>query len=182
MKAILTKDTKWYEENNVKQLPFHVNSSLDEVENWAGKTSGFILFAISIVVSSFVCWMISGILLSFWFLIIIPYWFACFLFQLKINQNKFLKEEKEYAICGSYADQALLAIKVVKAFNQTSSELRLYEKHLNNSDEDRNKYSWLYGVGHGLIESIYLVPVIYSCVIGGFFISERVRILYKQYR
>ena len=180
MKAILTKDMKWFEKQDVKSLPFQVNSNVDFVENWAGKTAGFIIFAISIAISSFICWMISGILLSFWFLIIIPYCFLWFTIQLKINQTKFLKEEREYALCGSNAEQTLSAIKVVKAFNQESYEFKQYEQHLIKSDKDRQKYSWMYGIGQGLLESIYFMPMTYACLVGGFFISEGVSFVNNQ--
>ena len=174
MKAILTKDIKWYEENDVKALPFQIISNLDEVEICAGKTIGFILFAISIIISCLIWWMIAGLLLSFWLLATAPYNIICFAFQLKINQNKYLEEEKAYAIWGSDVEQALSAIKVVKAFNQTSSEFTIYEKHLNESDKNRRKQSILYGIGHGLIESLLVIPISYWCLIAGFFISEEV--------
>ena len=112
--------------------------------------------------------MTINIILMFWYSLL------CFAFQLKINQNKYVEEENAYAVWGSDVEQALSAIKVVKAFNQTSSEFVIYEKHLNESDKNRRKNSILSGVGYGMVESLLAFPLVYANLVAGFFISEGV--------
>ena len=179
MKALLTKDLKWYEENDPKELPYLINMNLSEVEQAIGKRLGFICFAISNCFSSFVILLISGFTLGAWMLVILPFSFLWFGTQIYINQKKFLEEEKSYLMWGSNAEQTLSAIKVVKAFGQEQNEISYYEKHINDADRSRIKFSWLYGIGWGLVESLFTIPAWYSLVIGGIFIADEVNLALK---
>ena len=182
MKAILTKDSKWYEETDPKQLPYLVNLNLSEVQNATGKTVGIILFSISNSISCIIVWMISGMILWGWMLLIVPFSLLFYGFHLSILQKKFIEEEKVYAIWGSNAEQALSSIKVVKAFNQASFEYSYYERHINQNDKQRTRQSLIYGISSGFIESILTFPGWYSMLIGGFFITEGVSWLKLIYR
>ena len=176
MKSILTKDWNWYEENDVKSLPFHVNSNLAEVENATGRTIAFICYAITIYISSLILCLIWGFTLGAWTLILIPFSLICFGVQMYINEKDFIESESNYHACGANAEQALYAIKVVRAFNQTTSEYSIYENHLNKASQSMNKKAWLYGIGWGLVESLMSLPSVYSILISGFFITAEVSI------
>lgn len=91
--------------------------------------------------------MVCGFVLGACTLVLIPFSFLCFGLQLYINQKDFVQTENSYKACGANAEQTLYAIRVVKAFNQTSSEYSIYEKHLNNSSKGMSKRAWIYGFG-----------------------------------
>ena len=174
MKSILTKDWRWFEENNITSLPYQVNSNLTEVENSTGRAIALIWYAISTFVSSFILSFIWGVTLGGWMLLIIPFSFICFGIQIYINETDFNESEKLYKESSANAEQALYAIKVVKAFNQTSSEYSIYEKHLDRSLKDKTKNAWIYGIGWGFAESLLLISSTYSFLVSGFFITEDV--------
>ena len=158
MKSILTKDWKWFEENDVASLPYQVNSNLTEVENATGRTVAFICYAISTFICSFILSLVWGVTLGGWTLLIIPFSLICFGVQIYISERDFNESEIQYRACGARAEEALYAIKVVKAFNQISSEFSVYESHLNWSLKSRTMNAWLNGIGWGLVESILSIP------------------------
>ena len=54
--------------------------------------------------------------------------------------------EKSYEKSGADAEQALMSIRVVKAFGQETSEIQKYTKHLSQADKRIHKYSVLFGL------------------------------------
>ena len=47
MKSILTKDSEWFEDHNLEELPTQIHTNLNEIENSSGKTIGFITYSIT---------------------------------------------------------------------------------------------------------------------------------------
>lgn len=47
MKALLTKDSYWFDEQNLEEIPGIVNTNLSEIESSSGKTLGNIIYSIS---------------------------------------------------------------------------------------------------------------------------------------
>ena len=75
---------------------------------------------------------------------------------------------------GGAAEQALTAIKVVKAFSQEKEEINKFEGHLIANSHKSTRQAWLYGLGKGTVESaMYLVPC-YGLLLGGIFITSDV--------
>ena len=95
------------------------------------------------------------------------------------SRAKFLSKgneeiEKAYEKSGADAEQALMSIRVVKAFGQESAEIQKYTYHLNKTDKNVNKFSFLFGVTWGLVDSMTYIIQAYSLLIGGFFIAGSV--------
>ena len=67
----------------------------------------------------------------------------------------------------------------MKAFGQEQNEISYYEKHINGADRSRIKFLWLYGIGWGLVESLFTIPAWYLLVIGGIFIADEVSLALK---
>lgn len=78
---------------------------------------------------------------------------------------------------GGAAEQALTAIKVVKAFGQEKEEINKFEGHLIANRHRATRQAWLYGLGKGAVESaMYIVPC-YGLLLGGIFITSDVSLL-----
>ena len=54
--------------------------------------------------------------------------------------------EKSYEKSGADAEQALMSIRVVKAFGQETSEIQKYINHLSQADKRIHRYSILFGL------------------------------------
>ena len=68
MKSILTKDTEWFEDRSLEELPTKVHTNLNEVENSSGKTIGFIIYSISAWISGVVYGLLLGAVFWCWIL------------------------------------------------------------------------------------------------------------------
>ena len=134
------------------------------------KTFGFIIYSIGTFIGGLWSSFFIGAVLSWSYLIIIPYalfWGA--------SRAKFLSKgneeiEKAYEKSGADAEQALMSIRVVKAFGQESAEIQKYKYHLNKTDKNVNKFSFLFGVTWGLVD---LNDIYYSSLF-----SSHWRVLY----
>ena len=83
-------------------------------------------------------------------------------------------DEAVFIKSGASAEEAIRAIKVVKAFGQEQDEVYRFEKHLSKYDHKATKQAWLYGAAKGALESaLYLVPA-YGLLIGGIFVASEV--------
>ncbi len=46
MKAVLTQDEAWFDENNSEELPTRINSNIIEIEQATGKQLGILIYGI----------------------------------------------------------------------------------------------------------------------------------------
>ena len=90
--------------------------------------------------------------------------------RLLLKENEEI-EKKSYEKSGADAEQALMSIRVVKAFGQESSEIQKYINHLSQADKRIHRYSVLFGLSWGMIDSMIYVTQSYALMIGGFFIA-----------
>ena len=142
-KAILSQNWNWYESQNIEELPTQISVNITEVENATGKTTGFILFSVGAFIGGFCCSFIIGALLAWCYLIIMPYTLICGISRSQILIKGNQKIEKAYETSGADAEQALMSIRVVKAFGQEQNEFQKYVNHLDKAKKSTVKYSVL---------------------------------------
>ena len=142
-KAVLSQDCNWYERQNIEELPTQINVNVTEVENATGKTSGFIIFSIGAFIGGVCCSFFWGALLACCYLIIMPYALLCAISRGKLLMKGNEEIEKAYESSGADAEQALMSIRVVKAFGQEQREFDKYIGHLNSANKNTFKYSVL---------------------------------------
>jgi ABC-type multidrug transport system fused ATPase/permease subunit len=75
---------------------------------------------------------------------------------------------------GAASEQAISAIKVVKAFGQEEHEIKRFEKHLMKSSINITKQAWLFALSKALMESMFYIVSIFSLSIGGIFVVNEV--------
>lgn len=122
LKAILTKDAEWFDNQNVHKLPLDIYSNLDKAEHATGRTLGFVVFSLSACVTGMVAGFYIATYISMVNVIIIV--FAAFVSgsESKATHETTQSQEKQYKLAGICASQSLGSIKVVKAFGQESQE------------------------------------------------------------
>lgn len=76
---------------------------------------------------------------------------------MSVEETSSAEVEKNYLKTGADVEQALNAIKIVKAFGQENYEISKYDKHLRADDKNQNKRAWLYGFSLGLLEITYFL-------------------------
>lgn len=79
------------------------------------------------------------------------------------------QDEKNFIRTGANLEQALNAIKVVKAYGQEGYEIIKYERHLIFDKQIKGWYTFLYGLSTGFIETIFYYGMMSTFVIGGAF-------------
>ena len=110
LKAILTKDTEWFESQSLEELPTKVYTYLNEIENSSGKTFGFIIYSVSAWISGIVYAFLLGALFC-WCLLFYPLGIMIiggmnsYAVQ-KINEQ----DEKNFIRAGADLEQTLNAI------------------------------------------------------------------------
>jgi ABC-type multidrug transport system fused ATPase/permease subunit len=105
---------------------------------------------------------------------VLPYIFITGGFQEATLQRAVKEDEAAYLKSGADAEEALNAIKIVKAYGQETEELRKFQNHLDASDKITSSYAWYYGFAFGFIETITYFQCAFFVLIGGFFITEQV--------
>lgn len=74
-----------------------------------------------------------------------------------LSQKSNTATERNYLKTSADVEQALNAIKIVKAFGQESYEFSTYEKHLRADERNQKKNAFMYGVSLGLLEAIQYI-------------------------
>lgn len=69
--------------------------------------------------------------------------------------------EKAFEKGGADAEEALHAIRVVKAFGQESLEIEKFDYHLKERTSADKKQSIFYGLIKALLVTFYSIPVLY---------------------
>lgn len=95
-------------------------------------------------------------------------------FQTYIVTKGETKDEEAFLASGADAEQALNAIKIVKAFGQETHEINKFTERLDERKNEIVKQSWYFGLGKGLLGSaMYFIPF-YSQLIAGIYILSDV--------
>ena len=126
------------------------NLNIVEVENATGKTTGFIIYSIGAFIGGVWSSFFVGAVLACCYLIIIPYSLICGASRANLLSKGNEEIEKAYEKSGADAEQALMSIRVVKAFGQESAEIEKYTHHLSKADKNVNKLSLLFGATWGM--------------------------------
>ena len=69
IRAILTKDSEWFEERNLEAIPSTIHTHLIDIENGSGKTVGFLIYSLSSFFFGVMYGFLLGALFATWFLI-----------------------------------------------------------------------------------------------------------------
>ena len=171
LKAVLSQDWAWYEAQNIEELPTQINVNVTEVENATGKTIGIIIYSVGAFIVGIGWSFFIGAVLACCYLVNLPYILIWGMSRGKLLSKENEEIEKSYEKSGADAEQALMSIRVVKAFGQEVSEIQKYTKHLSQADKRIHKYSVLFGLSWGMIDSMIYVTQSYALMIGGFFIA-----------
>ena len=174
LKSILTQDANWFDQRNSEELPTQIHAECTEIENASGKTFGLIIFALSaaasgVAVAFFIGWVLASCLVVVIVMIAIPGGF-----QASVVERGFVEAEESYRKSGAHSEQAINAIKVVKAFGQENRERRNYERHLKRAQRRTQKQTFLYALAMGILEFTLVIVHPYAWLIGGTFIIENV--------
>lgn len=174
LQAVLRQDNEWFDKQDVESLPTNFHSNITIVEAATGKTVGFIFYSLSSCITGITITFICGAVFATTILVVTVYVFALGGFQGAILDEHETQDERAYSRGGGDAEQALRAVKVVKAFGMEEHENKKFESHL----EERKKYTkdhaFRYGISFGLIETITYWCQSYAFLIGGFFIADQV--------
>ena len=174
LKAVLSQETEWFDSQNVEELPSEIHANMKEVQGAAGRTIAFIAHSTGIMITGFFICFSSGRLLGLCFLGVMMYMMAAGGLQDGILQRGAAKNEVAFKQSGAQAEQALNAIKVVKAFGQEKYECEKFDAKINDRMKKNKKRAFLYGLSFGLAESgFYFQPAMYL-FIGGMFVSNGV--------
>lgn len=175
LKALLQQETEWYDERNAEELPSKVNSELKDIEFGSGKAFGFVLFATSLMFSNYAAAFYMGATFACCLLIMFPVFIVIGGFYTTIMVGDAYKTEVRYRKSGAFAEQAIGAIKVVKAFGQEERETALYNKHLDGSAGSAETQALLKGLASGFLETLTYILTVISLFIGSIFVRENLR-------
>jgi len=130
LRALLLQDKQWFDNVQVEKLPTEFHYNLDAIEDAAGKSIGIILTGVGSLISGLITMFYFGYLFALFTCIIFSLMISIFFFQLRITSKAEKREKEEFEMSGSESEQALNAIRVVKAYGQESSEITRFESHL----------------------------------------------------
>jgi ABC-type multidrug transport system fused ATPase/permease subunit len=148
---------EWYEAQNISELPTEFHSNLAEIASSTGRTTAFIIYSISSLITGVGVAFMVGTVFTFAVLICIPYTLLVGGFQNYIIGKETVEDEKVFKKSGASAEQALNSIKVVKAFGRENYETGIYKNHLKENKNSVNSYSLKYGFAFGFLETIRYV-------------------------
>jgi ATP-binding cassette, subfamily B (MDR/TAP), member 1 len=174
LKSILCQDTEWFDQRNVEELPTEVHANMKEAQGATGRTIAFIFHAAGLALCSLCIWFVTGAVLACCFIGIFPYLFGIGGFQDEYLQRGEEENEVAFRQSGAQAEQALNAVKVVKAFGQEQYECEKFDKKVNERTVQNKKRAIIYGLTFGLVESGFYFQPGFFMFIGGIFITSEV--------
>ena len=68
LKAIVTKNSEWYETQNIEELPSIIHTNLIDIENVSGKTVGFLIYSFASFFWGIMYTFLLGALFAAWFI------------------------------------------------------------------------------------------------------------------
>lgn len=156
-------------------IPSKVHQELRDLEISVGRIVGYILFAVGAVTSGMIIMFIAGWIMYFTLLV-------CLLFAALLSRNmegalNRIREvgDEAYLKGATQAEETLGNITVVKAFGQETEEVEGFQKRLKRKRGELLGLGCRYGVAFAWLESISYVFIAYRMLVGGFFVSEKVR-------
>ena len=75
------------------------------------------------------------------------------------------QDEKNFIRAGADIEQALNAIKIIKAFGQERYETDKFIKHLSIDQSQKIKFTFLYALSVGIIETVFYYGMILAFII-----------------
>jgi len=148
LRALLLQDKQWFDDVQVEKLPTEFHYNLDAIEDAAGKSVGVILTGVGSLVSGLIILFFYGYLFALFSFLVFFLMISIFFFQIKITGKAEGREKEEFEMSGNESEQALNAIRVVKAYGQESSEIIRFESHLNKSNHQLYEVIQFIGDGH----------------------------------
>ena len=173
-KAILSQEVEWYDSQNVAELPSKVNAQLKDIEYGSGKSVGFIIFSISLTTAAYGASFYMAGTLALCTVAALPCFAIVGAVYGVIMMRDSYHSELRYQKSGASAEQALSAIKVVKAFGQEQHEIDNYNSELDNQNISGQVQSVLVGFSHGLLELMLYGLTTFCLFVGAMFVKEHV--------
>ena len=130
LRALLLQDKQWYDSVQVEKLPTEFHYNIESIEDAAGKAWAISVYGLGSLTSGLILLFAYGYLFALFNLPLLIFIFSVFFYQIGIINKADKRERKEFEMSGNEAEQAINAIKVVKAYGQESSEMARFESHL----------------------------------------------------
>lgn len=176
MKAVLTQEAEWYDAQNIEELPSKISAELKDIELGSGKSLGFIIFSVSMMISAYASALFMAGTLTLSTAAILPLFLVVGSIYGIIIMKDSEKTEIRYQKSGAHAEQALGAIKVVKAFGQENFEVTSYNQELDKYSSGANYQACLVGFAYGLLEILVYALTTFSLFVGTMFVKDHVSI------
>ena len=130
LRSLLLQDKQWYDSVQVEKLPTEFHYNIESIEDAAGKAWAISIYGLGSLASGLVVLFAYGYMFGVFNLPLILFSIAVFFYQISIINKAEKREREEFEMSGNEAEQAINAIKVVKAYGQESSEMARFESHL----------------------------------------------------
>ena len=174
IRSVLRQEEEWFDAHNCNELSTTINSNITEIEVSIGKGLAIIIYCFGNSIGSIAISFYIGVIFTLPMLIIWIYILGAGVFQIQMLKKGEAKDEQTFLKSGADAEEAINAIKVVKAFGQEKQEVKKFETHLSETNDQITRQSWYFGIAKGLLESaLYFVPT-YGLFLGGIFVTAQV--------
>lgn len=166
LKALMTKDSAWYDSKDVNKLCAEIFIDCDSIQNGIGYPLGFFIFNVGASIAGIIVSFYISVYLCVLYSLIIPYVFFMASREVKAVKERDKNTDEAYAESGANLEQALNSIKIVKAYGQEKYEVNKFTTNLRNKELERSKSSWKLEIYMGLIDTAYNFGRIYSVIVG----------------
>ena len=131
LRAILKQECSWFDEVNTNEMSSRLSKEAVSINRALGEKMGFIVWAFAMSISGFGFAIYRGWLLSLILLGAVPLLGGIGIYMTKAASTGYEVNMKAYSQSAGYAEQAIVAIKVVHAYGMEISEQENYVKYLN---------------------------------------------------
>src|SRR5436305_4973171 len=137
-------------------LSTSVNKDAENIRSLISDNMGYLIQEVVVVFSTLILAFTKHAILTLVILVTTPLLFIVLSYTASKADKLFVRERNVFIQAGNVLENALSAIKTVRAFNNEENEEKKHYKYLQAANHVSSRLAWTYGLRYGIIQFFFL--------------------------
>ncbi|ULT83475.1 hypothetical protein L3Y34_012601 [Caenorhabditis briggsae] len=129
--SILRQNAGWFDKNLSGTITTRLNDNMERIQDGVGDKLGVLIRGISMVLTSVIISLVYEWRLALMMVGLIPVSTICMTLLSRFLEKSTGEELEKVGIAGAIAEESLMGVRTIQAFNGQEEMVAKYEKHLN---------------------------------------------------
>ncbi|KAF1748490.1 hypothetical protein GCK72_024957 [Caenorhabditis remanei] len=129
--SILRQNAGWFDKNLSGTITTRLNDNMERIQDGVGDKLGVLIRGISMVLTSVIISLVYEWRLALMMIGLIPVSTICMTLLSRFLEKSTANELENVGVAGAIAEEALMGVRTIQAFNGQEEMVAKYEEHLN---------------------------------------------------